>query len=152
MTGSKFLLRTDTAGADRCGACFRVSKLCGGATGIPWACRFQPDAAVISHAHLDHGYLPALGAARLQRPVFMTADTAALAEIFATALLQEGRRYARTVAAFSGHSKPKPLYDLDDAERTATVPNGRFRRVRRRRRMKSRCGLCPQVTFLGSHR
>ena len=121
MTGSKFLLRTDTAQVLIDAGLFRLKALRRrnwDSLGLPVP---SLDAAVISHAHLDHcGYLPALVRQGFNGPVFMTADTAALAEIVlrdSAKLQEEDAKYASS-RGLPKHSKPKPLYDLDDVERT----------------------------------
>jgi metallo-beta-lactamase family protein len=122
VTGSKFLLQTEQA---------RVLVDAGLFQGIKSLRRrnWDPvgfpapalDAVVVSHAHLDHcGYLPALVRLGFNGPVFLTADTAALAEIVlrdSAKLQEEDARYAAR-RGFSKHRKPKPLYDTDDVERT----------------------------------
>ncbi len=122
VTGSKFLLRTDTAQVLIDAGLFQGLKALRrrnwDSLGLPVP---SLDAAVISHAHLDHcGYLPALVRQGFNGPVFMTADTAALAEIVlrdSAKLQEEDAKYASS-RGFSKHSKPKPLYDLDHVERT----------------------------------
>jgi len=79
------------------------------------------DAVVVSHAHLDHcGYLPALVRQGYNGRILLTEDTAALAEIVlrdSAKLQEEDARYAAG-RGFSKHRRPKPLYDIDDVERT----------------------------------
>ena len=150
VTGSKFLLRTDTAQVLIDAGLFRLKALRRrnwDSLGLPVP---SLDAAVISHAHLDHcGYLPALVRQGFNGPVFMTADTAALAEIVlrdSAKLQEEDAKYASS-RGFSKHSKPKPLYDLDDVERTCHCSERSISTRPSPSPMKSRCGLCPQVTF-----
>ena len=77
----------------------------------------QIDAVVVSHAHLDHsGYLPALVRQGFRGPVYLTADTAALAEIVlrdSAHLLAEDAEHARA-HGYSKHHPPLPLYTDDD--------------------------------------
>jgi len=77
------------------------------------------DAVVISHAHLDHcGYLPRLWRQGYRGPIYLTPDTANLAEIVlrdSAHLQEEDAKYARK-KGYSRHAHPEPLYDSDDAE------------------------------------
>ncbi len=86
------------------------------------------DAVVLTHAHLDHsGYLPALVDQGFTGEVVTTGRTAELAAIVLTdsAHLQvEDARYAAS-RGFSRHAQPRPLYDVDDAQRVLPL----FRRV-----------------------
>ena len=100
-------------------ACFRSQSFGGGATGFLGLPVPSLDAAVISHAHLDHcGYLPALVRQGFNGPVFMTADTAALADRLARQRQVAGRgRQVREQSRLLRTANPKPC-DLDDVERT----------------------------------
>jgi metallo-beta-lactamase family protein len=77
------------------------------------------DAVVITHAHLDHcGYLPALVRGGFHGPVYVTANTAALAQIVlrdAAYLQEEDADYANR-KGYSRHHPALPLYTTADAE------------------------------------
>ena len=82
------------------------------------------DAIVLTHAHLDHcGYLPALVRDGYVGPAFCTSNTAELAAIVmrdSARLQEEDTTYARK-KGYSRHAQPRPLYDLDDAERAIAL-------------------------------
>ncbi|GAB7006657.1 MBL fold metallo-hydrolase [Nocardioides sp. AN3] len=77
------------------------------------------DAAVLTHAHLDHtGYLPVLVRDGFVGPALCTPDTAALAAIVlrdSAHLQEEDARYAND-GGWSRHSPALPLYTAADAE------------------------------------
>lgn len=77
------------------------------------------DAAVITHAHLDHsGYLPVLARDGFAGPVYATAGTRDLARIVlhdSAHLLMEDTEHARG-RGYSRHREPKPLYDDSDVD------------------------------------
>ncbi|MGZ5405937.1 MAG: MBL fold metallo-hydrolase RNA specificity domain-containing protein [Nocardioides sp.] len=121
VTGSKFLVDTDG---------FRVMVDCGLFQGERlWRRRnWEPltidpakvDAAVITHAHLDHsGYLPLLVKNGFSGPAYCTPETAELAAI----ILRDSAHIAESDAAhadaggYSKHKPAMPLYDSDDAEK-----------------------------------
>lgn len=82
------------------------------------------DAIVLTHAHLDHcGYLPALVRDGFTGPVYCSPNTAALVPIIlrdSARLQEEDTEWARK-KGFSRHAQPKPLYDIEDAERAITL-------------------------------
>ena len=82
------------------------------------------DAIVLTHAHLDHcGYLPALVRDGFTGPVYCSPNTAALVPIIlrdSARLQEEDTEWARK-KGFSRHAQPKPLYDIEDAERAITM-------------------------------
>lgn len=82
------------------------------------------DAIVLTHAHLDHcGYLPALVRDGFSGPVHCSPNTAALVPIIlrdSARLQEEDTAWARK-KGFSRHAQPKPLYDIDDAERAIAL-------------------------------
>lgn len=82
------------------------------------------DAIVITHAHLDHcGYLPALVRDGFSGPIYMTRWTAKLAAVVlrdSAKLQTEDAEYAAR-KGYSKHKQPKPLYTVEDAERTITM-------------------------------
>lgn len=122
VTGSKFLLRSDTTSVLVDAGLYQGLKALRRRNweplGVPAT---SLDAVVVSHAHLDHcGYLPVLVRQGFNGPILLTADTAALAEIVlrdSAKLQEEDAKYAAD-RGFSKHSHPKPLYDADDVERT----------------------------------
>lgn len=122
VTGSKFLLRTESTNVLVDAGLFQGLKALRrrnwGPLGFPAR---ELDAVVVSHAHLDHcGYLPALVRLGFNGPILLTEQTAALAEIVlrdSAKLQEEDAKYAAS-RGFSRHSHPKPLYDVDDVERT----------------------------------
>jgi metallo-beta-lactamase family protein len=81
------------------------------------------DAVVLTHAHLDHcGYLPLLVRQGYRNPVYLTSNTAKLAEVVMkdSARIQvEDAKYAAK-KGYSKHDSPKPLYTEDDVDKTLT--------------------------------
>ncbi len=125
VTGSKTLVELGPSGADG-----RLLVDCGLFQGPRelrarnWD-RFPVDpatvgAVILSHAHLDHcGYLPALVRDGFDGPVYCSPNTAALVPIIlrdSAKLQEEDTAFARK-KGFSRHAEPRPLYDLNDAER-----------------------------------
>lgn len=86
------------------------------------------DAAVVTHAHLDHsGYLPVLARDGFTGPVYATAGTSDLAAIVlrdSAHLLMEDTEHARA-RGYSRHRDPRPLYDDGDVDAALRL----FRRV-----------------------
>lgn len=87
------------------------------------------DYVLLTHAHLDHsGYLPALVREGFRGQIIASEGTAELASIMlpdsAHLLEEEAERAARK--RYSKHVHPKPLYTVEDAERTL----GKFRTVK----------------------
>ena len=82
------------------------------------------DAAVLTHAHLDHcGYLPRLVREGFSGPVVCTSGTAELAAIVlrdSAHLQEEDAEYANR-AGFSKHRPALPLYDAADVEKTVPL-------------------------------
>ncbi|MEZ5184423.1 MAG: MBL fold metallo-hydrolase [Candidatus Nanopelagicales bacterium] len=122
VTGSKFLVRTEDSQILVDAGLFQGLKPLRRRNWDPLGFPAPAlDAAVVSHAHLDHcGYLPALVRQGFNGPILLTADTAALTEIVlrdSAKLQEEDARYA-AARGFSKHRNPKPLYDSDDVERT----------------------------------
>ena len=79
---------------------------------------------VISHAHLDHcGYLPALVRDGFIGPVYCSPNSAELVPIILrdSARLQEEDTAFAARKGFSRHTQPRPLYDVDDAERAVSL-------------------------------
>jgi metallo-beta-lactamase family protein len=119
VTGSKFLLE---AGARHilidCGVFQGSSEL----QQKNWtAPPFDPrslDAAVLTHAHIDHtGYLPRLGKAGFSGPVYVTPPTAGLLGYLlpdAAHLHEEDARYANQ-KGYSTHRPALPFFDANDA-------------------------------------
>ncbi len=79
------------------------------------------DAAVVTHAHIDHiGYLPRLVRGGFRGPIYATAATIDLAEIMladAAHLQEEDAEYANR-KGFSKHTPALPLFDTEDARAT----------------------------------
>ena len=77
-------------------------------------------AVVLTHAHLDHcGYIPLLVKQGFHKKIFMTPNTAKLADIILrdSARIQvEDAKYAAK-KGFSKHNPPLALYDEQDADR-----------------------------------
>lgn len=91
------------------------------------------DAAVLTHAHLDHiGYLPRLVKQGFDRPVYATEATRQLAEIILldSAKCQEYDAAYANKQGFSKHKPALPLYDGRDVARTMkllrSVPRGEW--------------------------
>lgn len=124
VTGSKFLLsRGDTRVLVDCGL-FQGLKELRLRNRQPLSIPAESiGAVVISHAHLDHvGYLPALVRQGFNGQVFLTRQTAELAEIIlrdSAKLMTEEADYAAR-HGYSKHSRPQPLYTADDV--CATLP------------------------------
>ncbi len=82
------------------------------------------DAIVVTHAHLDHcGYLPALVRDGFDGSIYMTTWTAKLAAVVlrdSAKLQTEDAEYAAR-KGYSKHSKPKPLYTIEDAEKAISL-------------------------------
>lgn len=77
------------------------------------------DAAVISHAHIDHtGYLPRLVKEGFKGPIYCTRPTADLMELMLldSAKLQEEEASFAYSKGYSKHANPQPLYTTHDAE------------------------------------
>jgi metallo-beta-lactamase family protein len=121
VTGSKFLVETEGA---------RVMVDCGlfqgerlwrrrnwGALPVDPA---RMDAAVITHAHLDHsGYLPLLVRNGFRGPAYCTPQTPELAEIIlrdSAHIAERDAKLADTLG-YSKHKPALPLYDSADAEK-----------------------------------
>ena len=81
------------------------------------------DAVILTHAHLDHcGYLPLLVRQGYRNPVYLTSNTAKLADVVMkdSARIQvEDAKYA-SKKGYSKHDSPKPLYTEDDVDKTLT--------------------------------
>jgi metallo-beta-lactamase family protein len=121
VTGSRFLISTPQS---------KVLVDCGLFQGIKSVQRknwdsfpINPkeiDAVILSHAHLDHcGYLPLLVKQGFHKEVYGTRYTNDIAKIIlrdSARLQMEDAKYAAK-KGYSSHKDPKPLYDLDDAER-----------------------------------
>ncbi|HMA10906.1 MAG TPA: MBL fold metallo-hydrolase, partial [Steroidobacteraceae bacterium] len=78
------------------------------------------DAIVLTHAHLDHsGYLPRLLKDGFRGPIYMSAATAAVAELILldSAHIQERDAEAANRHGYSKHKPALPLYTVRDAER-----------------------------------
>ncbi len=85
-------------------------------------------AVILTHAHIDHiGFLPKIVREGFRGPVYATPPTADLAKISLedTAMLQMEDAEFRQKKKLSKHEVVKPLFDLDDVEKTVKL----FRRV-----------------------
>jgi metallo-beta-lactamase family protein len=118
VTGSRYLLEIEN---------FRVLVDCGLFQGLKdlrlrnWdAFPVDPksiNAVVITHAHIDHtGYLPKLFKEGFKGPVYCTTATRDLMEIMLldSAKLQEEEAEWAYKKGYSKHSKPMPLYTVED--------------------------------------
>lgn len=77
------------------------------------------DAVVLTHAHLDHsGYLPRLVKEGFRGPIYMSAATAAVAELILldSAHIQVRDAEAANRHGYSKHKPALPLYTVRDAE------------------------------------
>jgi len=77
------------------------------------------DAVVLTHAHLDHsGYLPRLVREGYRGPIYMSAATAAVAELILldSAHIHERDAEAANRHGYSKHKPALPLYTVSDAE------------------------------------
>ena len=133
VTGSKFLLSTDTANVLVDAGMFQGLRDLRRRNWDPLPISVPDlDAVVLTHAHLDHsGYLPALGKQGLDAPILASESTIALAEIVlrdSAKLHEEDAAYADR-KGYSKHKKPQPLYGVEDVERVLpmfrAVPFGR---------------------------
>jgi len=127
VTGSKFLLADENQ---------QVLVDCGMFQGIKELRlkNWQPfpinpanlDAILVTHAHLDHcGYLPRLVRQGFRGKIYLTKNTAKLAEIIlrdSAKIQMEDAEYAR-LKGFSKHNPPLPLYTDDDAEEAIKLFN-----------------------------
>jgi metallo-beta-lactamase family protein len=89
----------------------------------------NPDAVVLSHAHLDHsGYLPLLARNGFAGPIYATAATADLLSLLLpdSAKLQEADAERANRRRYTKHAPALPLYTRRDAERALelTQPRG----------------------------
>ncbi|MBK9253486.1 MAG: MBL fold metallo-hydrolase [Proteobacteria bacterium] len=78
------------------------------------------NAVVLTHAHLDHsGYLPRLVKDGFRGPIYMSAATAAVAELILldSAKIQEKEAADANRHGYSRHKPALPLYTVRDAER-----------------------------------
>lgn len=78
------------------------------------------DAVALTHAHIDHiGYLPRLCKQGFQGAIYCTEATADLLPMMLTdsAKLQEEEAAYAARKGYSKHSRPLPLYTVQDAER-----------------------------------
>jgi metallo-beta-lactamase family protein len=84
------------------------------------------DAIIISHAHIDHiGYLPKLVREGFNGPVYCTFPTADLIQISLqdSARLQEEEAEYALKKGYSKHTKPEPLYTVEDAKNSFRLLN-----------------------------
>jgi metallo-beta-lactamase family protein len=80
----------------------------------------NPDAVVLSHAHLDHsGYLPLLARTGFGGPVYCTAGTADLLSLLLpdSAKIQEQDAEQANRHRYTKHAPALPLYNREDAQR-----------------------------------
>lgn len=125
VTGSKYLLEADGA---------RVLIDCGMFQGLKelrlknWEpTPFDPkeiDAAVLTHAHLDHvGFLPRIVKEGFNSKIYCTSATAELAELILldSAKIQEYDAKYANKKGFSKHKPALPLYEGIDVQRTVKL-------------------------------
>jgi metallo-beta-lactamase family protein len=82
------------------------------------------DAVVLTHAHLDHsGYLPRLVKEGFRGPIYLSAATAAVAELILldSAHIQVRDAEAANRHGYSKHKPALPLYTVRDAEHAAEL-------------------------------
>lgn len=119
VTGSKYILDIDN---------FRLMIDCGLFQGLKelrlrnWELfPIEPatiDAILLTHAHIDHiGYLPRLYKQGFRGPIYCTEATADLIPLMLqdSAKLQEEEAAYAAHKGYSKHSKPLPLYTVQDA-------------------------------------
>jgi metallo-beta-lactamase family protein len=86
------------------------------------------DAAVLSHAHIDHcGNLPTLAAQGYEKPIHATEATAALAAIMvrdAAKIQEQDAAYLNQKTNRRGLPQVEPLYTMADAERALRLLRG----------------------------
>jgi metallo-beta-lactamase family protein len=88
----------------------------------------NPDAVVLSHAHLDHsGYLPLLARTGFEGPVYCTAGTADLLSLLLpdSAKIQEQDADRANRHHYTKHATALPLYGREDAQRAIGLLNPR---------------------------
>ncbi|MDC0936618.1 MBL fold metallo-hydrolase [Pirellulales bacterium] len=134
VTGSKYLLEAgDAKVLIDCGLFQGLKKL----RKLNW----EPtpfdveslDAAVLTHAHLDHtGFLPRIVKQGFERKIYCTPATSQLAEIILldSAKIQEYDAAYANKKGFSKHSPALPLYDGRDVQQTVKLfretPRGKW--------------------------
>jgi len=85
------------------------------------------DTVILTHAHIDHsGYLPCLVRDGFRGRIICTEPTADLVRIMLrdAARLQEEEAEFAFRKGYSKHSKPEPLFTLEDAERAFPMLSG----------------------------
>jgi metallo-beta-lactamase family protein len=122
VTGSRFLVRTDTATVLVDAGLFQGGKRDRLSNWEPFpADPATIDAVVVTHAHIDHtGWLPRLVRGGFDGPIFATRDTSALCGILLpdSAHIQEEQARFANERGFSKHHPALPLYSSDDAADT----------------------------------
>src|SRR5262245_26472349 len=87
----------------------------------------QLDCVILSHAHMDHaGNLPTLVRAGFRGPIYCTAatrDVTAVMLMDSAKIQQEDAEFLNKHKRRRGEPITEPLYDLEDAERTARQLN-----------------------------
>ncbi len=130
VTGSAYLLATDSARILlECGL-FQGRREDEKANTKPLPCDLRElDAAVLSHAHLDHsGRLPRIVRDGYAGPIYMTSPTRDLLEILlkdAASLQQRDAEWENRRRQREGKREIEPLYTLADVETTLPLCNGR---------------------------
>jgi metallo-beta-lactamase family protein len=120
VTGSKYLVKTEqSAVLVDCGLFQGLKKLREKNWDYLPVEMDEIDAVVLTHGHLDHtGYLPRLGRAGFQGPIYGTAPTLDIAEIILrdSAKIQEEEAERANREGYSKHDPAEPLYTVADVE------------------------------------
>ena len=108
----------------------------------------EPDAILLTHAHIDHtGYLPRLVAHGYRGPVYCTPATAEMTRILlldAAEIQEEDAAYANR-KGYSKHKPALPLYTVKDAQRALEL----FRTADYHEPVHVRQGITPRFLNAG---
>ncbi len=122
VTGSKYLINTgDKKILIDCGLFQGLKELRLKNWEQPPVAVSEIDVVLLTHGHMDHtGYLPRLVKLGFNGPIYGTNPTLDIAEIILndSAKIQEQEADRANSEGYSKHNPAKPLYDLEDVEKT----------------------------------
>ncbi|KMQ70448.1 MBL fold metallo-hydrolase RNA specificity domain-containing protein [Chryseobacterium koreense] len=128
VTGSKYLLDTgDKKILVDCGLFQGLKELREKNWEYPPVDVSQIDVVLLTHGHMDHtGYLPRLVKHGFKGPIYGTYPTLDIAKIILndSAKIQEQEAERANKEGYSKHNPAKPLYDLEDVEKTLPLFKG----------------------------